>query len=198
MGLRERNALHTRSWIADSALDLFEQRGYDATTLEEVAARAEVSVSTLYRYFPTKDSLLVDHPALEIGALARALRGRPASEPVSKALGAAVLTFLGEADASREIIGRLRAVIDVVPVARARMWDTTHRESALLAEAVRERLGADSAAEEGILAAELALAVVVLALQYGSDDPGSARARGERVLELLDRPGVVERIVPRP
>lgn len=58
-GLREqwrRNAMHT---IQERALDLFDERGFDAVTIEEIAAAAEVSPSSVYRYFGTKEGLLV-------------------------------------------------------------------------------------------------------------------------------------------
>jgi AcrR family transcriptional regulator len=197
VGLRERKALHTRTWIADTALDVFEEHGYEGTTLEELAARAGVSVSTLHRYFPTKDSLLVDHPSMEIGTLARAFRSRPASEPVAQALGAALLAFLASSDGARDTVRRVRALIDQVPVARAKMWDSTHRETALLAEAVRERIGADRPAEESLLAAEFVLTIVVVALQPAAGGPAGAVERGERLLEMLADPAVLGRIIPQ-
>jgi len=58
-GLRERwriNAMHT---IQERALDLFDARGFDSVTIEEIAAAAEVSPSSVYRYFGTKEGLLV-------------------------------------------------------------------------------------------------------------------------------------------
>ena len=53
MGLRETNATRTRAAIADTALALFLDRGYEETTMEDVAAAAQVGLSTLYRYFPS-------------------------------------------------------------------------------------------------------------------------------------------------
>lgn len=197
MGIRERNAEHTRSWIADAALELFEAHGYEATTLDELARRAGVSVSTLHRYFPTKDSLLVDHPMMEIGTLARTFRSRPASESVAESLGASVRALLIGADGSRDVVSRIRAIIDQVPVARARMWDSAHRESALLAEAVRERLGPDHPDVESHLAAEFAFTIVVAALQPGGGGEGGAVAAGDRILALLADPAVLGRVIPR-
>lgn len=60
-GLRERKKQRTRESIQDNALRLYREQGYTATTLEQVAAAAEVSLSTLFRYFPTKpDTVLYD------------------------------------------------------------------------------------------------------------------------------------------
>jgi AcrR family transcriptional regulator len=60
-GLRELKKKRTREAIQDHALRLYREKGYANTTLEEVAAAAEVSPSTLFRYFPTKpDTVLFD------------------------------------------------------------------------------------------------------------------------------------------
>ncbi|MGA8117086.1 MAG: TetR family transcriptional regulator [Actinocatenispora sp.] len=58
-GLRERWRLNARRTIQERALDLFDARGFDAVTIEEIAAAAEVSPSSVYRYFGTKEGLLV-------------------------------------------------------------------------------------------------------------------------------------------
>ncbi|GAA3747172.1 TetR/AcrR family transcriptional regulator [Salinactinospora qingdaonensis] len=58
-GLRQRNRLAAMRLIQETALDLFDERGFDSVTIEEVAAAAEVSPSTVYRYFGTKEGLIV-------------------------------------------------------------------------------------------------------------------------------------------
>jgi AcrR family transcriptional regulator len=58
-GLRERQRIKARRTIQERALDLFDARGFDAVTIEEIAAAAEVSPSSVYRYFGTKEGLLV-------------------------------------------------------------------------------------------------------------------------------------------
>jgi AcrR family transcriptional regulator len=58
-GLRERWRLKARRTIQERALDLFDERGFGAVTIEEIAAAAEVSPSSVYRYFGTKEGLLV-------------------------------------------------------------------------------------------------------------------------------------------
>lgn len=58
-GLRERRRVTAMRSIQDTALDLFEARGFDAVTIEEIAAAAEVSPSSVYRYFGTKEGIVV-------------------------------------------------------------------------------------------------------------------------------------------
>src|SRR4051794_26660700 len=75
-GLRERKKHRTRELIASTALALFSERGYHATTVADVAAAADVSERTVFGYFATKEDLLfADHLALEQD-LAQALEAR--------------------------------------------------------------------------------------------------------------------------
>ena len=72
---RELNKIHCRQRILKASRQLFSIKGYEETTMEDVAARAEVSKATLYNYFPGKDSLLMELRRLSWSRSARWWRG---------------------------------------------------------------------------------------------------------------------------
>ena len=86
MGLREVKKLRTRREIADRAMQLFAQRGFDRVTVAEVAAAADVSEKTVYNYFPTKEDLFFDEVPAREAALVAAIRGRREGESIVSAL----------------------------------------------------------------------------------------------------------------
>lgn len=88
-GLRERKKQRTRRALVQAALDLFTEKGYDETTIGEIAAAADVSPRTFFSYFPSKEDVLFDDTAqrLEIARQALARRG-PGDRPVDALLAA--------------------------------------------------------------------------------------------------------------
>lgn len=88
--LRDRKKDATRQTIEDAAWELFSERGYDATTVQDIADRANVAPRTFFRYFPTKEAVL--YPELDdvMAELAAAFAARPAEEPALVALVAAM------------------------------------------------------------------------------------------------------------
>ncbi|HEX4814193.1 MAG TPA: TetR family transcriptional regulator [Nonomuraea sp.] len=90
-GLRERKKAKTRALIQKEALRLFRKQGYAATTVEQIAAAAEVAPSTVFRYFPTKEDLvLVD----QFPPFVEALRAVPPELSPARAVQAAVRAVL--------------------------------------------------------------------------------------------------------
>ncbi|MEV8341833.1 TetR/AcrR family transcriptional regulator [Streptomyces niveus] len=160
LGLRERKKLKTRVAIREATYRLITDQGYEATTVEQIAAAAEVSPSTVFRYFPTKeDIVLTDEfdPVMEA-----AIRARPADEPPLESLRAvlrqAVEAIL--ADQPEELLQRSKLMLEI-PAVRARMTETMAETSLLLSRAVADRTGRD----EGDLEVRVFTASVMAALR---------------------------------
>jgi AcrR family transcriptional regulator len=86
MGLRETKKAETRREIADTAMRLFVQRGFDHVTVAEVAAAARVAEKTVFNYFPTKEDLFFDEVPERKAALVAAIRDRSPGESIVAAL----------------------------------------------------------------------------------------------------------------
>jgi AcrR family transcriptional regulator len=101
-GLRERKKMQLREQMRTTALREFARRGYEDVTIDEIAAAANVSPRTFYRYFPSKDHVLLDHWEAQIQMVVEALRARPADESPGRALQEAFLAKAALADQDAE------------------------------------------------------------------------------------------------
>ncbi|MGI8330651.1 TetR family transcriptional regulator [Actinomadura scrupuli] len=140
LGLRERKKLKTRRAIQEHALRLFLSEGYDATTVEQIAAAAEVSPSTFFRYFPTKEDVVITDEYDPL--IAESLRRQPAELSPVEALRRTLREIVGlmlVTDRQR-ILERVRLSMSV-PALRARQWENTQETQRLIARMVAERLG---------------------------------------------------------
>ncbi|MFG2886734.1 TetR/AcrR family transcriptional regulator [Streptomyces sp. NPDC048297] len=97
-GRREQNKQKTRKAIEDAAAHLFDEHGFANTTIRDVARAAGVGERTLFRYFPTKESLVSGQVRELIPRLAQLLLDRPADEPPYTAMRNAVLTLADQHD----------------------------------------------------------------------------------------------------
>jgi AcrR family transcriptional regulator len=92
-GLRERKKQQTRERIASAALALFAERGYDQTTLAEIAEAADVAPRTIFAYFQSKEDILFCDEPLMHERLERTLRERPDGATTVDALRQFVASF---------------------------------------------------------------------------------------------------------
>lgn len=100
--LRERNHERTRADIASQALRLFTAEGFDAVTVDDIAAAAGVSRRTFFRYFDTKEDALLPEDSSRLPRLRRALAGRPEHEGPVDAVRAAILDLAEDYDTDGE------------------------------------------------------------------------------------------------
>ncbi|MGW4164912.1 TetR/AcrR family transcriptional regulator [Streptomyces sp. NPDC004788] len=179
--LRERKKLKTRAAIRKAAYRLVAAQGYDATTIEQIAAAAEVSPSTVVRYFPVKEDILLsdDQDAL----LVDRLRARPADEEPLDSLRTVILDAVTAALAEDPADTLLRARFLVeVPAVRARFTETTAETGRLLSSAVAERTGRDP----DDLEVRVFTAAVLGALREATVH-WAEHGRGDELVTLLDR-----------
>ncbi|NUR30787.1 MAG: TetR family transcriptional regulator [Catenulispora sp.] len=141
MGLREEKKQRTRAALADAALALFTERGFEQVTVAEVAAAAGVSVNTAFNYFPTKEDLFFDRQKEVEERLAGWVRGRMRGRSPSQAVRDGLLTALAEGDPTLGLspeAERFWRTIDASPSLRARARVIAERSEAALAAALAE------------------------------------------------------------
>jgi AcrR family transcriptional regulator len=139
-GLRERNRARTRADIKASALRLISEQGYASTTVDQIARDADVSPSTFFRYFPTKEDAVLadDYDPLMIAAFRR----QPPEVSAFEAFRLAyreVFGQLSEAELEQEA-QRVRILVSV-PELRDRLLGSLAANLELLSELVSERTG---------------------------------------------------------
>jgi AcrR family transcriptional regulator len=93
-GLRERKKQRTRDALTDAAYALFHDRGFEATTVDEIAAAVEISPRTFFRYFTSKEDLALAPLNQQLAAVLAAFSARPADEAVTTALRRAAVGVL--------------------------------------------------------------------------------------------------------
>jgi AcrR family transcriptional regulator len=139
-GLRERKKARTRASLREHALRLFREQGYQHTTVEQIAAAAEVSPSTFFRYFPTKEDVVLqdDMDTRMIEALEQQ---PPGLGPVAAVRAATRQVFGSYTATDVDIISETARLTMTVPEIRARAVDELARAIGGIAEALAKRSG---------------------------------------------------------
>ena len=178
-GRRERKKAVTRASILAAAQALFLDRGFDAVSVREIADQADVSPTTVFAHFPTKESIAFSDERERHDRLVAAVSGRAPGRSVSEAL---TEHYLAEIAALRSgaqaqmlaVMERSPALVDYAE----RMW-LRHEDA--LAEAIAEELGLPRPSDEIRLYVRAALYIQLLAIK--EDDPAATIAAGFRVLD---------------
>ncbi len=146
-GLRERKKERTRNEIVEVATRLFLNRGFDEVTVDEIAAEAEISHRTFYRYFSCKEDLVLHDVREALDDLRRAFMSRPSSEPVIESIRAVILelaaTFQHDTDLDRQLVGLLLAS----PALQHRKQEHHAAFETALVPLIAERLSIDPATD---------------------------------------------------
>jgi AcrR family transcriptional regulator len=169
-GLRERKKAKTRAAIQEHALRLFAQRGYDGTSVEDIAEAAEVSPSTFFRYFPTKEDVVLYDPFDPV--LIDAFRRQPPDLSPIGAMRAAFRAATAGVGWEQQQAERARLIF-AVPELRRRMIDEFVTSMEPFARALADRVGRepDDPAVRNVIGA--ILGVGLMAWLQGSASPGA-------------------------
>lgn len=181
-GRRERKKAATRQALADAALELFLERGYDAVGVREIADTADVSVATLFKHFPDgKEALVFDQDTHRETALVTAVRERPTGQSIPQALRRLLRDERSRQARTDPRLADFLRLIDTTPALREyfrRMW--LRHENALAAV-----IAADTGLPEGDAGCQALahFALEAVTLVRGRDDAESAL---DRIFALLD------------
>ncbi|PRY31616.1 TetR/AcrR family transcriptional regulator [Umezawaea tangerina] len=179
VGRRERKKAATRQAIADAALRLFLERGYDQVSIRDIADEADVSTTTLFKHFTGKEALVFDEEADKEARLVAVVRDRAEGQSVVEALREHVLATWLPLTAHPQL-AEFTALVDTTPALRdyaERMW-TRHTDA--LGAAIAEASGVD---RDDLACVTLARFVLeVPALTRGRQD---RRAAVETVFDVL-------------
>jgi AcrR family transcriptional regulator len=178
--LRERNRRRTAAEIEGAAFELFRGRGYEATTVEQIAAAAGVSTRTFFRYFPSKEDVVFGDHAATVARLRAALADGPAAEPPLRRVRRVVLATQNPSGDPEREIARARLIAEV-PTVRARFLHLVEDFEDAVVDAVVDALGP---AEDARARAIIVAAAVFGALRGARRAAGSlANPDPERLVE---------------
>ena len=178
-GRRERKKAATRQAIADAALALFLERGYDAASIRDIADAADVATTTVFTHFPSKEALVFDRDEDREAELVRAVQEREEGEDVLDALQRHAVRTFTKISSHQQAEG-FADLVRSTPALREyseRMW-SRHAEA----------LGAAIAQEVGAPADDLACASLA---RFSLDIPAIVRGRPhpsravEEIFQLL-------------
>jgi AcrR family transcriptional regulator len=163
-GLRERKKLQRRKLIEDTALELFARDGFDATTVETIAAACDIAPRTFFSYFPTKDDLVLADYAERLARILDAFAARPANEPVWQALQGSFEAIAADYESEADRLRARFAIMATAPSVRARSLELQLGWEFALVERLSER---DDVVDDTVaqLLAGTALAIMRAALR---------------------------------
>lgn len=188
--LRQRKKERTRQSLTAAAVRLFIERGYDATTVDDIAAAVEVSPRTFFRYFPSKDDVVVDLLREGVVDLIDQLSSRPEGEPLAQALRGAARCWARLTDDRAQSLLQLSQVLTACPSLRAQVEERRRCGADHLARVVAQRLNVDLAQDPRpmlivtLVSAVMANAVERWSASGGADDLATYMDEGFDLLEF--------------
>ncbi|MEV4130435.1 TetR/AcrR family transcriptional regulator [Nocardia sp. NPDC049707] len=193
-GLRERTRSAVQWEIAESAASLFVEQGYEGTTIDDVAAAVGMSKRSVFRYFETKEDLVLGKFDALAGAMLAGLRTRPVGEPTWESLCAMLKLLVPHIDSEgRDVVtAPLQRLIYETPVLLAGYLERQYQVQKSVVATLRERaekagqpIAANDPAPRVLTAA--AFGCLMVAQQaWLEDDSDSFTDVLERTLSIID------------
>ncbi|MFH8484695.1 TetR/AcrR family transcriptional regulator [Streptomyces longisporoflavus] len=181
MGRRERKKAATRQAIADAALRLFLERGYDDVGIREIADAADVSTTTLFKHFPVKEALVFDEDAAQEARLLAAVHDRPREQSIPAALREHALRYRMAAAGGDARFTAFFDLVESTPALRDYVQNMWLRHTAALARAIADDSGLP--ADDPACTALAHFALEAPRAARGHDDPRQAVTRAFDLLE---------------
>lgn len=193
-GLRERKKQRTKEALLQAAFDLFSRQGFDATTVEDIAEAVEVSPRTFFRYFATKEDVVLSMMDDMSAAMQAAFEARPADEPVLTALRHAMAAVARATETGTGFdpirFACMRDVTEKTPSVAAKSVEHSAAKMDALASAIGARMGADPAADPRphLVAAIVASTIPITMRVWGTAEPDAPMSDlVERAFDLLEK-----------
>jgi AcrR family transcriptional regulator len=196
-GMRERKRERTRDDIIEAALSLFVEHGFDATTVESIAATADVSQRTFFRYFPSKEDVLFDEvgSARQRDSIVAALEVHEGGVTAVRMIVDALRTLKPKWESELPVLMMRHQVISETPALAIRARRRRHMWESAVVDTLARRFGSSP---DTLLELQVTVATTTAATYVALDAwvaSGGRRSLGElldQVLELLvdglDRP----------
>ena len=179
-GLRERKRRRTFKAIHDAALRLFEERGYGAVTVADIAEAAEVSRATVFAYYPAKEDIVVGDARYAIEGL-EAVLANP-DVPVVDAVRAWLRSLVGWMEPDLLLQRRLAEEVPAVGAARARLRRDIE---AVIGEALEREMGSGDALVPQLVAGALGSALMVVEAEAARRMAGGEEALAAEDVDAL-------------
>jgi AcrR family transcriptional regulator len=188
-GLRERRKKLTAAELEAAALRLFGERGFDSVTVDDIAAEADVSRRTFFRYFASKEDVLLADHFVQLARLREAMDARPPDETILTALRNAILSMTEDFEDRKEMVILRGRIMRGTPSLQARSLVHQRAWEEAMQGMVADRLGVDPAVDlrPGVVAATALAAMRVAFTNWlTAGAQGDLIAMTTEALDLLD------------
>lgn len=193
MGLRELKRERTRRLISDKAFELFTDDGFGRTTVEQIAAAAEVGPSTVYRYFPTKETLVLEFVQDSLFGSLDWFREQPADADLPDALRGVIDRVLDQMESDPSRVRMVYELAGETSSVRTHLAELTWRwRNELAHELIRRLAPGDSVEFIAALAAGITMNIIEIVVQTWAENPNGTNANdlAREAMSLLRNGGI--------